>query len=123
MFSQPATLELTHNWEHEPGFRGYHSGNQEPKGYGVSQTFQFVGTCRSPSMPRNRTGYECRMSVLKVFAETRGKLGALNAGHIGLAVPDVEAACKRFEELGVEFVKKPNDGSMKGLAFIKVGAI
>ncbi len=25
----------------------------------------------------------------------------------------------RFEELGVEFVKKPTDGKMKGLAFIK----
>ena len=26
---------------------------------------------------------------------------------------------KRFEELGIEFVKKPDDGKMKGLAFIK----
>ena len=25
----------------------------------------------------------------------------------------------KFEENGVEFVKKPDDGSMKGLAFIK----
>ena len=40
-------------------------------------------------------------------------------GHIGITVPDVYAACNRFEELGIEFVKKPDDGNMKGLAFIK----
>jgi lactoylglutathione lyase len=33
-------------------------------------------------------------------------------------VPDVSAACDRFEQLGVQFVKKPDDGNMKGLAFI-----
>lgn len=32
------------------------------------------------------------------------------AGHIGINVPDVDKACDRFEELGVKFVKKPNDG-------------
>lgn len=40
-------------------------------------------------------------------------------GHIGMSVPDVDAACRRFDSLGVEFVKRPEDGKMKGLAFIK----
>ena len=40
-------------------------------------------------------------------------------GHIGISVPDVYKASERFEELGVEFVKRPDDGQMKGLAFIK----
>ena len=40
-------------------------------------------------------------------------------GHIALDVPDVDAACERFEQAGIEFVKRPDEGMMKGLAFIR----
>ena len=40
-------------------------------------------------------------------------------GHIAFSVPDVYRACARLEALGVPFVKKPDDGKMKGLAFVK----
>lgn len=39
-------------------------------------------------------------------------------GHIGIGVPDVAAACARFEALGVRFQKRPDEGRMKDIAFI-----
>lgn len=74
IFTRETTLELTHNWgtESDPAFTGYHSGNDDPRGF----------------------------------------------GHIGISVPDVAAACARFEELDVPFKKRPQDGTMKDIAFI-----
>ena len=40
-------------------------------------------------------------------------------GHLGITVPDVYEACRRFGSLGCTFTKTPNSGGMKGLAFIK----
>ena len=40
-------------------------------------------------------------------------------GHICITVPDVRAACARFEALGVTFQKRLTDGRMKEIAFIK----
>lgn len=40
-------------------------------------------------------------------------------GHICFAVPDLEAAVAWFDENGVEYVKRPEDGRMPHIAFIK----
>jgi len=40
-------------------------------------------------------------------------------GHICVSVPELEVACTRFEELGVPFQKRLQDGRMKHIAFIK----
>ncbi|WP_339722443.1 lactoylglutathione lyase [uncultured Paraglaciecola sp.] len=72
-FGRPAMLELTHNWSDSAESVQYHSGNNEPKGF----------------------------------------------GHIGFHVPDLQTACQRFEALDVPFQKRPNDGVMQGIAFIK----
>ena len=103
MFQQPATLELTHNWgtESDPEAK-MHNGNDKPQGYGhigcachLCDQNDVILCCVAPDL--NDCHFACRFHV-----------------------PDVDAACERFEKLGVEFVKKPNAGTMKGLAFIKV---
>ena len=40
-------------------------------------------------------------------------------GHICISVPDIKAACARFEKLGVTFQKKLGEGGMKNIAFIR----
>lgn len=40
-------------------------------------------------------------------------------GHIAFAVPDLDAAVRWFDANGVTFQKRPEDGAMKHIAFIK----
>jgi lactoylglutathione lyase len=40
-------------------------------------------------------------------------------GHICVTVPDIAAACARFEKLNVPFQKRLGEGGMKNIAFIK----
>lgn len=46
--------------------------------------------------------------------------GALQPfGHMAIHVPDVHAACARFQRLGVPLIKRPQDGVIHGIALIK----
>ena len=100
-------------------------------------TLFFMGYVREedeaiPDNLRDRTAYAFKQKALMELTHNWGtesddSFGGYHDGnsdprgfgHVGLSVPDVDKACARFEELGVEFVKRPNDGKMKGLAFIK----
>ena len=53
------------------------------------------------------------------FSYHSGNSDPRGFGHLCVAVPDIHAACERFEELGVTFQKRLSDGSMKDIAFIK----
>jgi lactoylglutathione lyase len=53
------------------------------------------------------------------FAYHDGNSDPRGFGHICVSVPDIKAACARFEELNVGFQKRLSDGRMKSIAFIK----
>lgn len=53
------------------------------------------------------------------FSYHHGNSEPRGFGHLCVSVPDIRAACARFEELGVEFQKRLSDGNMKDIAFIK----
>lgn len=53
------------------------------------------------------------------FSYHNGNDSPRGFGHIGFSVPDLEATCQRFDRLGVSFIKRPEDGMMRHIAFIK----
>ncbi|KAJ2486519.1 Lactoylglutathione lyase [Coemansia sp. RSA 2050] len=52
------------------------------------------------------------------FAYNTGNGDVGGYGHIAITVDDLQAACSRFDTLGVRFIKRPEEGSMKHIAFI-----
>ncbi|BAP45093.1 lactoylglutathione lyase [Pseudomonas sp. 21LCFQ02] len=53
------------------------------------------------------------------FSYHNGNTDPRGFGHICVSVPDVVAACARFEQLNVPFQKRLQDGRMNHLAFVK----
>ncbi len=53
------------------------------------------------------------------FAYHDGNSEPRGFGHICVSVPDIKAACARFDALGVTYQKRLGEGGMKTIAFIK----
>lgn len=52
------------------------------------------------------------------FAYHNGNDEPQGFGHIAVSVDDIDAACKRFDEQGVQWKKRLTDGRMKNIAFV-----
>lgn len=53
------------------------------------------------------------------FAYHNGNSEPRGFGHICFAVPNLSEAVAWFDQNGVEYIKRPEDGTMKDIAFIK----
>uniref|UniRef100_A0A1B6LPV1 Aldoketomutase n=1 Tax=Graphocephala atropunctata TaxID=36148 RepID=A0A1B6LPV1_9HEMI len=96
------------------------------------RTAYFLGYGNASEIPSNDKDRTEWMLSCKVTIELTHKWGSENNndvndnnhekggfGHIGLMVPDVAAACARFDKLCVPYEKLPRDGRTKGVVYIK----
>jgi hypothetical protein len=95
MFSRPACLELTHNHgtESDPDFKGYCNGNVDPgRGFGHIGWAGLGG--RAQEAGGGGRGRRGRAACVKPPSQSPVTKPTPTPR---LAVPDVEAACARFE--------------------------
>lgn len=95
-------------------FMGYIDG---PDAYPATEGGRFAHAFGQPAMLELIHNWGTESKQGPVYHD--GNAAPQSFGHIGFCVPDVDAACARFEAMGVEFVKRSQDGKMKGIAFIK----
>lgn len=80
--------------------------------------FSAIGVVNVGLLPITITGtlnLEALVRLYKAFTLNYGNI----PGHIGIHVPNVEKACERFEQLEIPFIKKPDTGLIKGIAFVQ----
>ena len=95
------------------GFSLFFLGNPPPEG----QEALSPGAAFQPCLELTHNhGTETDETFVHFNGNEDGRKGF---GHIGYLVDDVYKACEGFEEMGCDFVKRPDGGSMKGLAFVK----
>lgn len=94
-------------------FLGYENKSEIPED--VTERTAWTFSCRGTLELTHNWGSESneRLRYHNGNREPRG------FGHVGVSVPDLPAACRFFEEQGVEFVKRPDSGRMKDLALIQ----
>lgn len=91
-------IELTHNHgtEDDPNFAGYHSGNTDPRGFG------HIGFLLGSDASAGSVVPEAERDLTDE-----------------VKIQSLERACELLEQKGVQFSKRPHDGKMRGLAFVK----
>ncbi|XP_029647499.1 lactoylglutathione lyase [Octopus sinensis] len=116
-YSKVLGMRLLHRFDFPPlkfslYFMGYANENEIPKD--EAERFKWCMTSKTAIELTHNWGSETDDSV----QYHNGNSSPQGFGHIGVCVPDVDAACKRFEELNVPFKLKLNAGKIKGIAFI-----
>jgi lactoylglutathione lyase len=92
----------------------------------------YEDTSSAPSDPKDRTVWTFKQKATLELTHNwgtetdsefkgyhNGNSEPRGFGHIGITVGNVYDAFRRFESLKVEIVKKPDEGKMKGIMFIK----